>query len=550
MQSAAVAGISYPSDLPVSQRKDDILAAVRDHQVVVVAGETGSGKTTQLPKICLELGRGVGGVIGHTQPRRLATRTVAARIAEELGAPLGGAVGYKVRFSDRTGAGTRIKVMTDGILLAEIQSDRQLHRYDTLIIDEAHERSLNIDFILGYLKQLLPRRPDLKIVITSATVDPERFSRHFDDAPVIEVSGRMYPVEVRYRPTAEDDQDRDEIAAICSAVDELRAEAAGDILVFLSGEREIRDTADVLRKSRLTDTEVLPLYARLSGLCGWTIGALPRRVVRGRSDGYPALVDEGESVAVRVLGTEAEQGQAMWRGTRRLLLLSVPSPVKAVYGRLPNDVKLALTHHPHGSVAALFDDCVACAIDAIVAGNGGPAWDAEGFQRLLGGVRAQLGDATFGVVTAVGRILAATHDVRAVVQELRRGSRSPAVALALADVEAQLAGLVFPGFVTATGSRRLPDVLRYLRAIERRLKRLPENVGRDRELMAGVHNVQEAYRALLEQLSAGMPAPQEWREIRWMIEELRVSYFAQPMRTALPVSEKRILRAIDELGGH
>jgi len=266
-RAGVVPSISYPEALPVSQRKDDILAVIRDHQVVIVAGETGSGKTTQLPKICLELGRGVKGLIGHTQPRRLAARAVADRIAEELGTPLGSAVGYKVRFADRAGDETLVKLMTDGILLAEMQSDRLLHQYDTLIIDEAHERSLNIDFILGYLKQVvLPRRPDLKVVITSATIDSERFSRHFDDAPVIEVSGRTYPVEVRYRPIVEDadDTERDEIQAIGEAVDELCAEGPGDILVFLSGEREIRDTADALRRVTRAETEVLPLYARLS----------------------------------------------------------------------------------------------------------------------------------------------------------------------------------------------------------------------------------------------------------------------------------------------
>ncbi|MFF0578600.1 ATP-dependent RNA helicase HrpA [Streptosporangium saharense] len=256
---AAVPVITYPETLPVSQRRDDILEAIRDNQVVIVAGETGSGKTTQLPKICLELGRGVRGLIGHTQPRRIAARTVAERVAEELDTPLGEAVGYKVRFTDQVGDDTLVKVMTDGILLAELQSDRDLAQYDTLIIDEAHERSLNIDFILGYLKQLLPRRPDLKVVITSATIDPERFSKHFGGAPIIEVSGRTYPVEVRYRPLGEDD---DQIQAISSAVDELCAEGPGDILVFLSGEREIRDTADAL--SRRKDAEVLPLYARLS----------------------------------------------------------------------------------------------------------------------------------------------------------------------------------------------------------------------------------------------------------------------------------------------
>ncbi|MBD2895272.1 hypothetical protein amrb99_42060 [Actinomadura sp. RB99] len=268
----AVPEITYPAELPVAQKKDDILAAVRDHQVVIVAGETGSGKTTQIPKICLELGRGVLGSIGHTQPRRLAARTVADRIAEELGTELGDTVGYKVRFTDRAGDDTLVKLMTDGILLAEIQTDRLLRQYDTLIIDEAHERSLNIDFLLGYVKEILPRRPDLKVIITSATIDPERFSRHFGDAPIVEVSGRTYPVEVRYRPVADPDDpsadpDRDQIQAIIDAVDELGREAPGDVLVFLSGEREIRDTADALTKHftrQRTATEVLPLYARLS----------------------------------------------------------------------------------------------------------------------------------------------------------------------------------------------------------------------------------------------------------------------------------------------
>lgn len=223
----AMPAVSYPPELPVSQKKDEILAAIRDHQVVIVAGETGSGKTTQIPKICLELGRGVRGLIGHTQPRRIAARTVAERVAEELKTPLGEAVGWKVRFTDQVGGDTLVKLMTDGILLAEIQTDRELQQYDTIIIDEAHERSLNIDFILGYLAQLLPKRPDLKVVITSATIDPERFSRHFGDAPIVEVSGRTYPVEVRYRPLLEEggqDPDRDQITAICDAVDELQAE--------------------------------------------------------------------------------------------------------------------------------------------------------------------------------------------------------------------------------------------------------------------------------------------------------------------------------------
>ncbi|MFE1575063.1 ATP-dependent RNA helicase HrpA [Streptomyces fradiae] len=266
-RASRVPEVTYPEQLPVSRKKDEILAAIRDHQVVIVAGETGSGKTTQIPKICLELGRGVRGMVGHTQPRRLAARTVAERVADELGTPLGEAVGWKVRFTDQVGSDTFVKLMTDGILLAEIQTDRELRAYDTIIIDEAHERSLNIDFLLGYLAQLLPKRPDLKVVITSATIDPERFSRHFGDAPIVEVSGRTYPVEVRYRPLLEEDSeepDRDQVTAICDAVDELQAEGPGDILVFLSGEREIRDTADALLKKQLRNTEVLPLYARLS----------------------------------------------------------------------------------------------------------------------------------------------------------------------------------------------------------------------------------------------------------------------------------------------
>src|SRR5690606_14605696 len=202
--------ITYPENLPVSQRREELLEAIRDNQVVIVAGETGSGKTTQLPKMCLELGRGVRGLIGHTQPRRIAARSVASRIADELGIELGGAVGYQVRFTERAGEDTLVKLMTDGILLAEIQHDKFLRRYDTLIIDEAHERSLNIAFLLGYLKRLLPHRPDLKVIITSATIDPESFSRHFNDAPVIEVSGRTYPVEVRYRPLVDDSDETED----------------------------------------------------------------------------------------------------------------------------------------------------------------------------------------------------------------------------------------------------------------------------------------------------------------------------------------------------
>ncbi|WP_423229082.1 ATP-dependent RNA helicase HrpA [Vibrio vulnificus] len=257
--------IEYPEILPVSQKKDDIADAIAHHQVVIVAGETGSGKTTQLPKICAELGRGKFGLIGHTQPRRLAARSVANRIAEEMETQLGDFVGYKVRFNDQISENTQIKLMTDGILLAEIQHDRFLNQYDTIIIDEAHERSLNIDFILGYLKELLPRRPDLKVIITSATIDPERFSNHFGGAPIIEVSGRTYPVETRYRPLgSETEDDRDQLEGIFDAVDELCDEGLGDILIFMNGEREIRDTADALAKRKLKDTEIVPLYARLS----------------------------------------------------------------------------------------------------------------------------------------------------------------------------------------------------------------------------------------------------------------------------------------------
>ncbi|WP_207453874.1 ATP-dependent RNA helicase HrpA [Desertivibrio insolitus] len=292
--SSAIPVISYPPELPVSQKRDDIAQAIRDHQVVIVAGETGSGKTTQLPKICLELGRTS---IGHTQPRRIAARTIAERVAEELGTDLGGLVGYQVRFTDRVSDDTRIKLMTDGILLAEIHRDRDLKRYDTIIIDEAHERSLTIDFLLGYLKQLLPRRPDLKVIITSATIDPESFSRHFGDAPIVEVSGRTYPVEIRYRPLAPEDAEEtddegdddfddepptrrggdrsraddkpraeamDLMEGINRALDELSREAPGDVLVFLSGENEIRDAEDAIKGRNLPGTEVLPLYGRLS----------------------------------------------------------------------------------------------------------------------------------------------------------------------------------------------------------------------------------------------------------------------------------------------
>ena len=285
-RAAAVPEITYP-DLPVSQFRAELAEAISENQVVVVAGETGSGKTTQLPKICLQLGRGVRGAIGHTQPRRLAARTVAERIGDELGAPLDAdrrmgikPVGYTVRFTDQAGDRTLIKLMTDGILLAEIQRDRRLLGYDTLILDEAHERSLNVDFLLGYLHQLLPRRPDLKVIVTSATIEPQRFAAHFSGAPIIEVSGRTYPVEIRYRPLelepgAGDDDDpddpdhevvrvepRDQTEAIIDAIEELSAEPPGDVLVFLSGEREIRDTAEAVRGA-IKAVEVLPLYARL-----------------------------------------------------------------------------------------------------------------------------------------------------------------------------------------------------------------------------------------------------------------------------------------------
>ncbi|MEY4559444.1 MAG: hypothetical protein RLZ82_459, partial [Actinomycetota bacterium] len=268
--------ITYPADLPVSQRRQEILEAIRDNQVVVIAGATGSGKTTQIPKMCLELGRTS---IAHTQPRRIAARAVAERISEELKVELGGLVGYQVRFTDKASADTKVKVMTDGILLNAMQRHRNLEPYDTIIIDEAHERSLNIDFLLGYLKQLLPKRPDLKVIVTSATIDPESFSKHFNDAPIIEVSGRTFPIEVRYRTTArdaEDESDPDEqttasdyLDGIVNALDELKDEPDGDTLVFLSGESEIRDAQEAI-EGRVTSgalgkgVEVLPLYGRLS----------------------------------------------------------------------------------------------------------------------------------------------------------------------------------------------------------------------------------------------------------------------------------------------
>ncbi|GLW66506.1 ATP-dependent helicase [Actinomadura rubrobrunea] len=1259
---AAVPAITYPDALPVTQKKDDILAAIRDHQVVIVAGETGSGKTTQIPKMCLELGRGVLGSIGHTQPRRLAARTVADRIAEELGTELGQTVGYKVRFTDRSSDDTLVKLMTDGILLAEIQTDRLLRRYDTLIIDEAHERSLNIDFLLGYVKEILPRRPDLKVVITSATIDPERFSKHFDDAPIVEVSGRTYPVEVRYRPIVDPDDphadpDRDQIQAICDAVDELSREAPGDILVFLSGEREIRDTADALTKHlkgrRGPQTEVLPLYARLSaaeqhrvfqphggrrivlatnvaetsltvpgikyvidtgtarisryshrlkvqrlpiepisqasanqrkGRCGrvsegicirlyseedfesrpeftepeilrtnlasvilqmtalglgdiaafpfveppdrrnikagmdllhelgaidpaekdprkrltplgrrlaqlpidprlarmilaadeagcvrevlviasalsiqdprerpaehqqaadekhrrfadpssdflaylnlwnylqerqrelsgsafrrmcreeflhylrvrewqdlhaqlkqvvkgmgitlntadadpdrihmallsgllshigmqdpgrsgpngrkkdeggqrrrpqveylgargakfavfpgsalakkpprwvmaaelvetsrlwarvnariepewieplaqhlvkrsysephwsrkqaavmayekvtlygvpivaqrrvnygridpelsrelfirhalvegdwdtrhrffhdnralldeveelehrarrrdilvddetlfdfydqriprdvvsgrhfdawwkkarrtqpdllnfeksmlinegadevseadypdawrqgplrlrltyqfepgtdadgvtvhipvqilnqvrpdgfewqvpglrhelvtelirslpkpvrvnfvpapdfarrvlerlaprtepllaalereltamtgvpvkredwdlarlpahlrmnfrvedergrvlgehtdlealkrklrgtmrgtlakaastegveraglrdWTIGELPRTYERSQSGyevkAYPALTDEGDSVAVRMYETEAEQRRAMWLGTRRLVLLNCTSPVKSIQKDLSNQAKLALSHNPHGSVARLFDDCVTAAADRLIAEAGGPAWDEAGFRRLYDHVRAELHDATAAVVAHVARILAEAHEI----ERRLRGTTSLTLVPALTDVREQLGRLIRPGFVTATGWHRLPDLPRYLRALQIRLDKLPENPGRDRQLTFQVHQVEQEYEALLHRLPPARRDEEAVRQIRWLLEELRVSLFAQQLGTRVPVSDKRIRKAMAQI---
>ena len=271
--------IEYPAELPVSQLRDEIQAAIRDHQVVVIAGATGSGKTTQLPKMCLELGRSS---IAHTQPRRIAARSVAERIAEELNVEIGGVVGYQVRFTDKSAAETKVKVMTDGILLNALQRDRELRQYDTIIIDEAHERSLNIDFLLGYLKRILPKRPDLKVIVTSATIDPESFSRHFGEAPIIEVSGRTYPIEIRYRPVTQvndDDVDAEEgkdeataadyVDGMIAALKELQKEADGDTLIFLSGESEIRDAQDAIEGAitsgaLLKQTEVLPLYGRLS----------------------------------------------------------------------------------------------------------------------------------------------------------------------------------------------------------------------------------------------------------------------------------------------
>ncbi|HET6435481.1 MAG TPA: helicase-related protein, partial [Xanthomonadaceae bacterium] len=269
-EARAAALPQAPADpaLPIAAHAERIVDLIRAHQVVVVAGETGSGKTTQLPKLCLAAGRGAAGMIGCTQPRRIAARAVARRVAEELQVPLGGAVGYQVRFTEHVGERTAVKFMTDGILLAEIQSDRWLSAYDTIIVDEAHERSLNIDFLLGYLKQLLARRRDLKLIVTSATIDTERFAAHFFDAPVVEVEGRGYPVEVRYRPLegeGEDEGDRSVLDGIVGACDEIvRESRLGDVLVFLPGEREIRDAHQALERRKYRHTEVLPLYARLS----------------------------------------------------------------------------------------------------------------------------------------------------------------------------------------------------------------------------------------------------------------------------------------------
>ena len=259
--------IEYPAELPVVAKREELAEAISKHQVVIVCGETGSGKTTQLPKICLSVGRGVAGMIAHTQPRRVAARSVASRIAHELKSELGGAVGFKIRFNDKVSEHTCIKLMTDGILLAEMQGDPQLKKYDTIIMDEAHERSLNIDFLLGYFKRLLPQRPDLKLIITSATLDAERFSKHFGGAPVMRVSGRSYPVEIRYRPPQQDEEGEveDMPQAICSALDEISIGGLrGDVLVFLPGEREIRDTAEALRKHHPKGVEILPLFSRLS----------------------------------------------------------------------------------------------------------------------------------------------------------------------------------------------------------------------------------------------------------------------------------------------
>jgi len=335
--SVALPRIVFPPELPVSQKRDEIARAIRDNQVVIVAGETGSGKTTQLPKICLELGRES---IGHTQPRRLAARTIAERIAEELGQSVGELVGYQVRFTDRVSKATRIKLMTDGILLNEIHRDRLLRKYDTIIIDEAHERSLNIDFLLGYLRELLPKRPDLKVIITSATIDPESFAAHFaaadgTPAPIVEVSGRTFPVEIRYRPLvaeameADDDEpdpvpaaDRDYLQGINDALDELAREARGDVLVFLSGETEIRDAADAIRGRNLPGTEVLPLYGRLSSaeqhrvFQPSTMPGVRRRVVLATNVAETSLTVPGIKYVVDEAISQASANQRSGRSGR------------------------------------------------------------------------------------------------------------------------------------------------------------------------------------------------------------------------------------------
>ncbi|HMJ02349.1 MAG TPA: helicase-related protein, partial [Conexibacter sp.] len=316
------ASIAYPPELPVSARREDLLATIREHQVVVVAGETGSGKSTQLPKLCLELGRGVHGTIGHTQPRRLAARTIAERVAEELRVPLGGAVGYAVRFADRSSDETLVRLMTDGLLLAEIQHDRLLRRYDTIVVDEAHERSLNIDFLLGCLKRILPLRPELKLIVTSATIDVERLSEHFDDAPVVEVSGRTYPVETRYRPVPDAEHER--LDAIPDAVKELLRDGPGDVLVFLSGEREIRDTAELLGGRLRSDVEILPLYARLSH-------AEQQKVFQGHSRRRVVLATNVAETSLTVPGVGAVVDPGTARISRYSARLKVQRlPIEAI----------------------------------------------------------------------------------------------------------------------------------------------------------------------------------------------------------------------------
>lgn len=304
----------------------------------------------------MELGRGLKGLIGHTQPRRLAARTVANRIAEELQSEPGGCIGYKVRFSDHVSENTMVKLMTDGILLAEIQQDRLLMQYDTIIIDEAHERSLNIDFLLGYLKELLPRRPDLKIIITSATIDPERFSKHFNNAPIIEVSGRTYPVEVRYRPIVEeaDDTERDQLQAIFDAVDELGREGPGDILIFMSGEREIRDTADALNKLDLRHTEVLPLYARLSN-------SEQNRVFQPHSGRRIVLATNVAETSLTVPGIK----YVIDPGTARISRYSYRTkvqrlPIEPVSQRPPTSVRAAAAAFRKGSVFVFIQKTISC----------------------------------------------------------------------------------------------------------------------------------------------------------------------------------------------